>query len=226
MNAYFPALTRALILSIAAMALLMIGQGKALASDITIAGTTGGCFGSGCTPSGTGQSQTSTLLGLTYNGSSFNVTTANGFAAIGSNSSPPNNFNNLGSFTLTAAPNSYTGQHFTLVVTFTAPPGAGSGTYSATLFGTVQNVNTGGVSITFSNPTQVFTFNGGTFTLTVNNLGVTPINRPVALTGQVTGATSTVPEPATLLLLGSGLTGVAASFRRRRRASAGSAGGR
>ena len=76
----------------------------------------------------------------------------------------------------------------------------------------------GGVQITFSNPSQTFLFSGGSFTFTVSNLAITGGQGPVALTGTVTGATS-VPEPGTILLLGTGLAGVAARLRKRRRAA-------
>jgi hypothetical protein len=55
---------------------------------------------------------------LTYNNSTFNVTTAGGFVAIGNMVGTPN-VDNLGSFTLTGSPFVYDGQHFDLRVTFT-----------------------------------------------------------------------------------------------------------
>ena len=66
--------------------------------------------------------QTATLVGLTYLNSAFNVTTAGGFVGIGSPPANPN-IDNLGSFTLTGAPNIYNGDPFDLRVTFIAPPG-------------------------------------------------------------------------------------------------------
>ena len=142
-----PSILRPVILSLAAIAVVGFGHSVAKADEVLITGSTAGCFGAACAPGASG-----TVLGLTYNSSTFNGTTAAGFLGLNTTASTPN-VDNLGSFTLTTAPNTYN-TPFTLQVTFTAPQGiSGSNiaTFTATVTGTVISDTIGGVFIDFNN---------------------------------------------------------------------------
>ncbi|HUQ34319.1 MAG TPA: PEP-CTERM sorting domain-containing protein [Pyrinomonadaceae bacterium] len=203
MRNHLTALLKSISLGIALVALLTLSQGVARADEVTVSGFSTGTV--------TGVPQ------LTFAGNSFTGTTALGVGSL-------SGANRLGTFTLATGPLQAVAGNFTMNVTFTAPTGiaGGQGTsYTATISGSVSpNVGQGGVDIIFNNPTQTFTFNNGTtsgsFTLTVANLFVQS-GQSANLTGGIRGSQSPIPEPATMFLLGTGLAGVAAKIRKRRK---------
>jgi len=200
----FATMFKPLAMSIALFAIFGAAQ-VAKADPVTVSGTSSG------TVTGTAAAF------LSFTGNNFTATTAGGVGSF-------SGVDRIGTFTLlsTAGETPVAG-NFTLNLTFTAPAGINGGqaaTYTATVSGTISTPNVGGVSIVFNNPVQTFTFsnaNGsGSFSITLPNIFVQS-GDTATLTAGLTGNQTAVPEPATMLLLGTGLAGVAARIRKRRK---------
>jgi hypothetical protein len=186
-----------------ALAVVLGIAGIASADEVHFTGSTLGRFNAQAFAG------TNTLLDLVYNNSTFDNTTVNGALDLGGDPTPPN-FNNLGSFSLGLTNNTYNGNTFQLMVTFTAPTtitGGSISTFSDILSGTILD-GQGGVFVDFYNTPQTFTFSNGsvtgTFTMFINDVSITP-GHAASLTGHITA--SQVPEPAVLAGLVCGMFG-------------------
>jgi hypothetical protein len=204
----FATMLKPFAMSIALLAIIAAGQTIAKADPVTVSGTSSG------TITGTAANF------LSFTGNTFSATTAGG---VGSFSGA----DRIGTFTLLSNPGETpVNGNFTLNLTFTSPSGINGGqatTYTATVSGIISTPNVGGVQIVFDNPIQTFTFTNasgsGTFSIELPKVFVQS-GDTANLTAGLTGNQTAVPEPATMLLLGTGLAGVAARIRKRRKGEA------
>jgi len=181
----------------------------AIANADPVLYTTQGCFGALCVP----VAVTTTAAG----GGSLQ------FAGNVSGDVNTPSSGQLGTFSWLGAPSgSFASIPFTLQVTQTLPGPLGVQSFSATVTGTVSSgpPPSSTVNVTFSNTFVTIngiTYNlsnlGGPGTISATSLLINPPGDITSVQSFITG--SAVPEPASMLLLGTGLLGAAGAVRRR-----------
>jgi PEP-CTERM motif len=191
---------------------LAITSVPAKATEVTFTGFTDGCFDC-VSPAANPALSFVPFKGLSFGDSTFSKTTTGGSLVMNNSPSLFSNFNNFGSFNLTSAGFTYTGDTFSLLVSFTVPSTTPAGELvTANLSGTVVNSSSTGITIDFDNTPHAFTFSGGSGFLTVNDISLLAPGSSAPVTGVITA----VPEPSSWAMMILGFAGIGFMAYRRK----------